>query len=544
MNAAETVDERAADATATPPSDGEKFTYVYNPWGQLVEIKKIGGGSVTNAKYTYSAMGHRISEQLDTNDSSNSGVGDGLVDAYDPKFFIATDPSGRRLATYRGTDSDPKETFIHHDARIRGPVHQGGPILRDRNTDLADKPFYWASEPAASDRYERHYYALDYRGYVSAIFASDGTLVEQVRYSATGIPFNITLGDVDGNGKVESTGMGNPDYDQIEYMWKTPAYHVRGDLNLDGDVDAADLAIAQARDGTSSGYGSSILGVYGVTTAHQRLAIQHQAVGQVASRNSPPTTPPPPPPPLSGTDESCAAYVPFSYYRDFWEPRRAEIDSNQWANFHFWFAFKTGQGRPVNLEDVGLLDDYLAHPAIARRNATIRSDVADYGLVLADASMASLRCQNGRISDTRFSSGSIDTFVTRAEITAGLGERLATDVSAINTFLFSDWTFSLGGHKITTQYTCLATSKCVCSYCKIAAWSCIGTSEMSDRYTDLASIYHLFGRDSRLANVILIYLEGVAPATGPGRANPFAGTPYTIMGKWDFALVGEIVECE
>lgn len=239
-------------ATAAP-SDGEKFTYVYNPWGQLVEIKKIGGGSVTHAKYTYSAMGHRISEQLDTNDSSNSGVGDGVVDADDPVFFIATDPSGRRLATYRGTDSDPKETFIHHDARIRGPVHQGGPILRDRDADLADKPFYWASEPAASDRYERHYYALDYRGYVSAIFAGDGTLVEQVRYSATGVPFNIPLGDVNGDGKVEAGTSGKIDEDQIKTMYT--AYHVRGDLDLDGDVDAADLAIATARDGLATGRG-------------------------------------------------------------------------------------------------------------------------------------------------------------------------------------------------------------------------------------------------------------------------------------------------
>lgn len=239
-------------ATAAP-SDGEKFAYVYNPWGQLVEIKKIGGGSVTHAKYTYSAMGHRISEQLDTNDSLNSGLGDGVVDADDPKFFIATDPSGRRLATYRGTDSDPKETFIHHDARIRGPVHQGGPILRDRDADLADKPFYWASEPAASDRYERHYYALDYRGYVAAIFAGDGTLVEQVRYSATGVPFNIPLGDVNGDGKVEAGTSGKIDEDQIKTMYT--AYHVRGDLDLDGDVDAADLAIAQARDGTGTGRG-------------------------------------------------------------------------------------------------------------------------------------------------------------------------------------------------------------------------------------------------------------------------------------------------
>jgi hypothetical protein len=83
-------------------------------------------------------MGHRVSEQLDTSgeggDSGNTGFPDGVVDANDPIFFIAstwpprpTDTSGRRLppaAAFRGTDEHPKETFIHRSRgvgdRIRG----------------------------------------------------------------------------------------------------------------------------------------------------------------------------------------------------------------------------------------------------------------------------------------------------------------------------------------------------------------------------------------------------------------------------------------
>jgi hypothetical protein len=181
---------------------------------------------------------------------------------------VRRDARGRGVAapaTFRGTDEHPKETFIHHDDRIRGPIHQGGPILRDRDADLVPYPEYWASKEANHVRFERHYYLLDWRGQVSAIIASDGTLVEQVRYSAAGVPFNIPepplrpLGDVDADGPthitIQAGASGTADEDQLKHLESTGPYHIRGDLDLDGDVDAADMAIATAKDGTKTGRG-------------------------------------------------------------------------------------------------------------------------------------------------------------------------------------------------------------------------------------------------------------------------------------------------
>ncbi len=100
--------------------------------------------SKVQARYTYSAMGLRVSEQLDSlplllsnmSNSGNSGVLDGVLhanhkNADDLVFFIATDMRANicnqaRVATYRGTDAYPKESFIHHEDRVHGPMTSGG----------------------------------------------------------------------------------------------------------------------------------------------------------------------------------------------------------------------------------------------------------------------------------------------------------------------------------------------------------------------------------------------------------------------------------
>jgi len=229
--------------------------------------------SKVQARYTYSVMGLRLSEQLDSlplllsnmSNSGNSGVLDGVLhanqtNADDLVFFIATDMRANicnkaRVATYRSTDTSPKESFIHHDDRVRGPMTSGGggggPVARDREASLKSTPENWASIAADTDRFERSYYFADYRGNVSAILTHEGKLVEHIRYSANGVPFNIPLGDINADGKVES-GTGEDQHKDLE---TNGPYHICGDFDLDGDIDAADNAIVTAKNTNTTGRG-------------------------------------------------------------------------------------------------------------------------------------------------------------------------------------------------------------------------------------------------------------------------------------------------
>jgi RHS repeat-associated protein len=76
-----------------------------------------------------------------------------------------------------------------------------------------------------------------------------GGQVEQIRYSAYGIPFGLPAGDADSSGDVDAG-----DVTTITNWANTSHYDVRGDLNLDGVVDAADVTLAQAMQGTTLGW--------------------------------------------------------------------------------------------------------------------------------------------------------------------------------------------------------------------------------------------------------------------------------------------------
>jgi YD repeat-containing protein len=243
----------AYDKNGNLTSDGEKYDYVYNPFGQLVAIK-LTGTSTYAAKYTYNGLGQRISEQTDTNDSGNTGAADGVVDSYDPVFYIAVDQQGRRVATFRGTDTYPKETFVYHMDGLRGPNFQGGVLLRDRDSDLNANPQHLATQAASSTRSERYYYAADYRGNVIAMVDYTGSLVEQSRYSQSGLPFGIPQGNTDGTGVV-SGGLTGADYGIVNYDIVHSAYEARADVNLDGVIDSGDLALVASANGRAAGRG-------------------------------------------------------------------------------------------------------------------------------------------------------------------------------------------------------------------------------------------------------------------------------------------------
>jgi YD repeat-containing protein len=102
--------------------DGQKYTYTYNPWGQLVAVKDRISGNLL-AEYTYNGLGMRLTERTDTNDPTDAGQADGVVDAHDPVFFLATDLQGRRTAVFRAADEHPKETYVYH-----APTTGAGPL--------------------------------------------------------------------------------------------------------------------------------------------------------------------------------------------------------------------------------------------------------------------------------------------------------------------------------------------------------------------------------------------------------------------------------
>ncbi|MFN7441268.1 MAG: hypothetical protein ACK5WB_03870 [Phycisphaerales bacterium] len=235
------------DRNGNLSSDGEKHVYRYNPWCQLVEVQAYGVWPIkVLARYSYTATGQRVTEEYDTN-------ADGAVTASDVMTIIASDTSGRRVASFVDHgDFFAKETFFHHPPHIRGPGFAGGPIVRDRNEDLVD-PNRW-KRAATEERLERRYYATDWQGRVVSLVTAAGEKAEDYRYSATGVPFGIPLGDVNADGKVDG-GTTGADYTLAFDQEDGGVYDARVDLNLDQVLDSTDVAMVAGQDGVATGRG-------------------------------------------------------------------------------------------------------------------------------------------------------------------------------------------------------------------------------------------------------------------------------------------------
>lgn len=230
--------------------DGEHYEYVYDAFGRLRKINRTDNQNLVT-EYHYNPLGFRRSWKYD-NDS------DGDVDANDKTYHFASDERWRIAATFRDSDSAPKEEFIYHAAGADGygsSSYIDAVVARDR-----DNVKSWTA--AAGSLTNRWYLAQNWRADVVAVVTGAGVQVEQARYGEYGVPIGMPAGDTDGDGDVNNGD--TSDTDQIQTWINVAAYDVRGDMDLDGDVDAADKTAALANANKVLGWGKlSLLGALG-----------------------------------------------------------------------------------------------------------------------------------------------------------------------------------------------------------------------------------------------------------------------------------------
>jgi RHS repeat-associated protein len=216
------------DTAGNMTDDGAAYTYEWDAFYRLRKVRNRSNSALVS-EYWYNGLGYLVTRHQDTDT-------DGDVDGSDVKFHTAYDERWRQVATFRGSDANPKEQFVYHCAGDGGygdSAYIDSVLLRDR-----DMTNGWTSS-ADGTLEKRTYYLQNWRADVVALVEPDGdggaVMVEWLKYSAYGVPFALPAGDTDSDGDCDST-----DDAQVTTWKNAPAYDVRGDLNLDGVIDADD----------------------------------------------------------------------------------------------------------------------------------------------------------------------------------------------------------------------------------------------------------------------------------------------------------------
>jgi RHS repeat-associated protein len=217
----------AYDPTGNMTNDAQSYKYIYDAFNRLRKITDQSNNLVEELKYN--GLGHCISEHTDTD-------ADGDVDGSDKWFYKAFDESWRQIATYFESDATPKEIFVCETAGADGygdSSYVNGVVCRYKDANTT-----WA---ATTDGVleQRYHYCQNSRGDVVALVSASGAMVEWDKYSTYGTPFGLPKGDSNSSGACDST-----DATQIQTWINGSAYDVRGDLDLDGDVDTTDKALS------------------------------------------------------------------------------------------------------------------------------------------------------------------------------------------------------------------------------------------------------------------------------------------------------------
>jgi YD repeat-containing protein len=193
------------DLDATPGTTGDNYTLAYDPagnmtndgtdykyeWDAFYRLRKVKTqGGVLVAEYRYNGLGYRTGVHEDTDTDSD-------VDGSDLWYYSAYDERWRMVATYRSSDTDPKERFVHQqagDGGFGGSSYIDLVAFREKDANTA-----WTS---ASDGTleERLYYCQNQHADVVALITAAGGQREMDRYSAYGVPFGLPTGDCDSDG--------------------------------------------------------------------------------------------------------------------------------------------------------------------------------------------------------------------------------------------------------------------------------------------------------------------------------------------------------
>ncbi len=234
------------DAVGNLTDDDEAFEYVYDPLGRLVEIRDASSSLL--AEYRYNGLNHQIGVHYDTDTDSD-------VDGSDVWFVNAYNERWQRVATYRATDSagligtidsDPKQIFVWHMAGMDG--HGGSSYIDSMIVEKRDASTSWN---AAADALDADKYAVqNWRHDVVFLLDDRGIRIQGARFEPNGVPFGRPRADADLDGDVDSA----------DGTIITGSYDVRGDINLDGSLTAADNAYYTIDPGTTLGRGDFALG--------------------------------------------------------------------------------------------------------------------------------------------------------------------------------------------------------------------------------------------------------------------------------------------
>ncbi|MEY3230536.1 MAG: hypothetical protein RL689_625, partial [Planctomycetota bacterium] len=246
-------------------ADGLRYGYTYDAFGRLVAVHKETDTGVVYAQYRYNGLGFRIGWRYDTS-------GNGYVDTNDPWYWFCHDDAWRIVATFRATDTYPKEVFVHHNAGFGGyggSSYIDSVILRDKEVKAK-----W-SEEATEERGERRYYCQNWRADVSALLTDAGSMVEWAKYSSYGVPFALPTGDTDSDG----------DWDATDSAAITGTYDVRKDANLDGVINASDVTHANSITGGYQTLGRGILSSSGVANRKGYAGYEYDPTLEAAGKH-------------------------------------------------------------------------------------------------------------------------------------------------------------------------------------------------------------------------------------------------------------------
>jgi YD repeat-containing protein len=230
------------DEAGNLTDDGESYKYEWDAFYRLRKVKNRSTLAVV-AEYKYNGLGYRISIHEDTDS-------DGDVDGNDKWFHHAFDERWRWVATYRESDSSPKEEYLHQAAGLDG--HGTGSyidlvIFRDRDINSG-----WTSAGDGTME-ERLYYCQNWRADVSAIATRTGQMKEWVKYSTYGVPFGLPGADANSDGDCDAADM-----NQIDTWIESGPYDVRGDVDLNALLEETDLTLASSDVlGTTLGRGNA-----------------------------------------------------------------------------------------------------------------------------------------------------------------------------------------------------------------------------------------------------------------------------------------------